>query len=439
MEDAAESVVLKCINALELVGESCPSIQHLADGKLYCCLLSILSDETICDEDLATLTPRLEALFKEHLAGELIEFGKAVSGDCVELTKVTLLLLHIALFTEAKVRSRLVDAPSLDQATQARFKYLLEAVQKRGSAVSSRFLHILCTENLDLRSVLQQTPVMGGAASPCVYTTSPKSSATSPLRVLVQSPQFRLQEILNGKKFEVKRLQQQESCVSLLQGKLQASQLQQDEAEAQQVVGDSLKQNKLSELAVECSQMRRERETLQQTVDRLMEEKDDLDSKKCSLHQHLVLVRAERDRLQEDVLDLNQAKRENQGLIESQASDIKEMKSQLEELHQHLMENKVSNVSIEESFGSFSPSPYPAITSPASSVGENMAEAVVDKVLAEHKEKLHQLQHQHTALHQDLAAAAAQREQLCQNLEATAAQREQLQQQVRHTHRHMPQ
>ena len=44
------------------------------------------------------------------------------------------------------------------------------------------------------------------------------------------------------------------------------------------------------------------------------------------IHQHLVLVRAERDKLNEDMCSLNQVKIENESLIESQAVDIKEMK-----------------------------------------------------------------------------------------------------------------
>ncbi len=47
-------------------------------------------------------------------------FEEAVSGNCEELTKLTLLLLYIALFTDSKLRGRLVNSNSLDQGTQAR-------------------------------------------------------------------------------------------------------------------------------------------------------------------------------------------------------------------------------------------------------------------------------------------------------------------------------
>ncbi|KAK8404751.1 hypothetical protein O3P69_007773 [Scylla paramamosain] len=434
--DSAENVLLKCVNALELVPESCCSIKHLADGKIYCCLISFLNKENIVGEDLAALTPRLESLFRDHFSGDPIIFREAVAGNCLELTKLTLLLLYITLFTEAKLRSRLVNSASLDQATQAKFKYLLEAVQKRGSAVNSRFLHILCTEKLDIRSIFQcQSAVNhGGEGSPRVYTTSPKSSTTSPLRELVQSPQFRLQENLSVKNMEIKRLQQQVMAlegekqeisltveaanhkitklgekVSELQSKLQATQQQQDESEALAAAGDNLRQQQVSQLAVECSQLRRENCSLQQMVERLSDEKDELTAKNFSVHQQLLLTRAENERLQENVFSLNQAKCENERLIESQADDIKEMKTQLEELHLHLMENKSPSVSIEESFGNVSPSHYSAITSPGSSGEENMADAVVDKILWEHKERLQKLQ-------QEFDAVSAQRDKLIEQV-----------------------
>lgn len=66
------------------------------------------------------LTKVQHFLFADYFTGDLIVFEEAVAGDCVELTKLTLLLLYITLFTEAKLRSRLVNSTSLDQATQAK-------------------------------------------------------------------------------------------------------------------------------------------------------------------------------------------------------------------------------------------------------------------------------------------------------------------------------
>lgn len=59
--------------------------------------------------------------FAEHFAGaNLVVFEEAVGGNCEELTKLTLLLLYIALFTNAKLRSHLVNSTVLDQSTQSR-------------------------------------------------------------------------------------------------------------------------------------------------------------------------------------------------------------------------------------------------------------------------------------------------------------------------------
>ncbi|KAK3853779.1 hypothetical protein Pcinc_039690 [Petrolisthes cinctipes] len=76
MENTAEIVVLKCVNALELVTEECPSLKHLTDGRILSRLISCLKNETYKD-DFVTLIPRLESLIREHFAGpKLIEFEK---------------------------------------------------------------------------------------------------------------------------------------------------------------------------------------------------------------------------------------------------------------------------------------------------------------------------------------------------------------------------
>ncbi|XP_071531467.1 uncharacterized protein [Panulirus ornatus] len=41
--ETAEHIALKCVNALELLPESTPSIKHLVDGKVYGCLLTVLA------------------------------------------------------------------------------------------------------------------------------------------------------------------------------------------------------------------------------------------------------------------------------------------------------------------------------------------------------------------------------------------------------------
>ncbi|XP_050701937.1 LOW QUALITY PROTEIN: centrosome-associated protein CEP250-like [Eriocheir sinensis] len=443
MEASTSDVLLRCLNVLQLTQDQCPSLQHLADGRVYSRLVSILKNEQIVNQNLASLTPTLEALLQEHFAAtNLVVFEEAVGGNREELTKLTLLLLYIALFTDAKLRGRLVNTSALDQATQARFKYLLEAVQKRGASLSSRFLHILCTEEVGARSPSWAPSQVNGAelSSPRVYTTSPKSSIiASPLRELVQSPHFRLQELLNSRKREVKRLQQQLTAlesdkqemtltissgntkvtklreeVSRLQAKLQATQQQQDEVQAQAMMDDNLKLQQVKELAARCSQLRKENTSLQQTDERLKEENDDLTARNSSLRQQLLHIRLDKDRLEGEVSSLREAKFENESLIESQASDIREMKTQLEELRQYLMDHKSASVSIEESFGN---SPLHFSSSHSSSVSgeENMAEAVVEKVL---KEELIQLQLQHSALQQDFDAAATTRDQLTQQAAA---------------------
>lgn len=61
----------------------------------------------------------------DHFSGDPIIFSEAVAGNCLELSKLTLLLLYITLFTEAKLRTRLVNSASLDQATQAKVSTVL--------------------------------------------------------------------------------------------------------------------------------------------------------------------------------------------------------------------------------------------------------------------------------------------------------------------------
>ena len=56
-----------------------------------------------------------------------------------------------------------------------------------------------------------------------------------------------------------------------------------------------------------------------------------------SIHQHLLLVRAERDRLSEDVSALHEAKQDDRYLMESQASDIKEMKVSTESSFEYIL------------------------------------------------------------------------------------------------------
>ncbi|MPC40044.1 hypothetical protein E2C01_033597 [Portunus trituberculatus] len=82
--------------------------------------MTFRNKENVVGEDLAALTPRLESLFQDHFSGNPITFSEAMAGNCLELSKLTLLLLYITLVTEAKLRSRLVNSDSLDQTTQAK-------------------------------------------------------------------------------------------------------------------------------------------------------------------------------------------------------------------------------------------------------------------------------------------------------------------------------
>ncbi|KAG7158941.1 Nuclear mitotic apparatus protein 1-like [Homarus americanus] len=457
-EEAVENIILKCVNALELLPEQTPAIKHLVDGRVYGRLLTILKNEDVKKSDLVGLIPDLQAIIKDHFAGpNLIIFEDVASGNQTEVTKLTLLLLYIMMVTESKLRSRLLSSPLMDQSTQIKVKYLIESIQKRGSGMSTKFLNILCTEKLGYKGISTQcqTPIYTNApwGSPKVYYSSPKAS---PLRDLVYSPPFRMQKLLNTKTREVKQLQQQihnmendkqEIEVSLENSHKKISKLKdelvktqkelqdllrsRDELETKMVTGEDLVQQQVHRLGKEAAHLRKENASLQQTVNMVMETNDELTTKNESLSKRLMLVSAERDRQQEEMSTLYMAKLENENIIESQAYHMKDMKIQLEDLRQCLLEQKPSNHAIEESFEVDSPmiftdAPSPSNFSPGTSgpSGENMADAVVDKILFETQEQLNHLQEQHASLQEKLSETTYNRDQLLAQVECLITENE---------------
>ncbi|XP_042859138.1 nuclear mitotic apparatus protein 1-like [Penaeus japonicus] len=448
-EITAEQVTLRCVNALELLPETIPSITQLADGKFFARLINILKNPDVQNCDLVSNIPTLETILKEHFAGpDLVNFEDVAGGNHMELTKLTLLLMYIMIFMDAKLRSKLISSPVMDQSTQIKFKYLIESIQRRGSGMSAKFLNILCTERLDGKvSARCQTPVSNSApwGSPNIYSSSPKAAPTSPLRDLVQSPPFRMQKLLNGKTKEVKQLQQQihslenekqESEVNIVllhkkiakltsdlekcQSEVRDEKQYRDELEAKLMAGEDLVQQQMHRLAKESELLRTENASLQKTVNKLLESNDELSTKKESLHRRYTLVTAERDRLEEEISTLSRAGLENQSIIESQSTLLIELRGQLEELQQCLLENnRPANRTIEESFEGGSPMNFYDAASPANASGsggnvsgENMAEAIVDKILGETQEQLTKLQSQYAALKEKLGETTYSRDQL---------------------------
>nr|XP_053632844.1 GRIP and coiled-coil domain-containing protein 2-like isoform X2 [Cherax quadricarinatus] len=418
-EETAEQVVLKCVNALELLPEDTPTIRHLVDGLVFSHLLAVLKNEDRRNSDLLVLMPQLDVIIKEHFAGpKLICFEDVAAGSQVELTKLTLLLLYITMITDAKLRKKLVNSPLMDQATQVKLKYLIESIQKRGSGMSTKFLDILCSEKLEGKLLVQcQTPVGAvSCASPNVYTNSPRTSS-SPLRELIQSPPFRIQKLLNAKTREVKKLQQE------------IHRMENEREEMDVTLQTSHKKinklkDELSKSKNDLQDLRTSRDDLEMQItagDNLIHQQNE------SLSKRLMLVSAERDRLQEEMSTLYRAKLENENIIESQACSVKEMKLQLEELRQYLLESKPENHTIEESFEAPSPMNFAEeSSSPTKSheCGENMADAVVDKILFETQEQLKYLREQHSTLEEKLSETTYSRDQLLAQVESITTENE---------------
>nr|XP_045616061.1 putative leucine-rich repeat-containing protein DDB_G0290503 isoform X3 [Procambarus clarkii] len=400
-------------------------------------------NEDVQKSDIISLIPGLDAIIKDHFAGpKLICFEDVASGCQVELTKLLLLLLYITMITEDKLRNTLVRSPLMDTSTQIKLKYLIESIQKRGPGLSTKFLKILCTEKLEAKLQARcQTPI--GPASACSppnrYSNSPKMMPVSPLRDLVQSPPFRMEKVLNDKKKELRHLlhkvnvmenEKQDLAVNLeasnrknekLRGELSKKQkelqdvkMNRDELEAQMTAGDNLVQQQVQRLRKESSDLRKENATLEQTVNKVIETNDELTAKNENLRKRLTLVSAERDRLQEEMSTLHRAKMENEAIIESQAFHLKDVKAQLEEL-QHIFSEKPTNRPVEESFEATSPMTFtsaPSSPSQSNTSGENMAEAVVDKILFETRAQLSGINENYADLQEKFSEAVYNRDQL---------------------------
>ncbi|XP_066956048.1 putative leucine-rich repeat-containing protein DDB_G0290503 isoform X2 [Macrobrachium rosenbergii] len=435
-EETAKDVILKCVNALELLPEETPTVKQLSDGKFFSRMMIYLKNEDINSEDTETIVAALNSLLKEHFAGpKLVCFEAVVSGDEQELVKVTLLLLYITMVTSAKLNSKLIHSPLMDSHTQLKLKYLIESIQKRGSGMSSKFLDILCQEKIDAKTTGNcQTPVTTNApwGSPTVYSSSPKTSVTSPLRELVQSPTIRMQKLINAKVREVKDLQQEiharenekqetemklessQNKISKLtdmlakyQEELKDQRQQRDELEARMLSGEDFVQQQIQRMSKELSVLRKENTSLQENVRHVVDENDELTSKNKLLHTRLTVTTAERERLEEELSTVVRAKMENEIIIDEQAFCMHELKAELEELRQCLENSRTRSHTIEESF-EYSPvnfqdtsSPHPGSPDRQTPVG-NRASVVIDKILEETREQLVVLQEQHQALQNQL-------------------------------------
>ncbi|XP_068214874.1 uncharacterized protein [Palaemon carinicauda] len=459
-EETAKEVILKCVNALGLLPEETPNVKQLCDGKFYSRMIIYLKNEDIKSEDTEKIVAVLDSLLKEYFAGpKLVCFEAVVSGDELEIVKLTLLLLYITMVTCAKLNNKLIQSPLMDSQIQLKLKYLIECIQKRGSGMSSKFLNILCQEKIDSKATAScQTPVNSSApwGSPNVYSNSPKTSVTSPLRELVQSPSIRMQKLINAKVREVKVLHQEiharENEKQEMEMKYESSQKkiskltdmlakcqedlkdqrqQRDELEARMLSGEDFVQQQIQRMSKELSVLRKENSSLQENVRHIADENDELTTKNNSLHTRLTLTSAERDRLEEELSTVIRAKMENESIIDEQAFRIHEFKVELEELRQCLENNRVGNRTIEESFEYSSPvnfqdapsSPQPGNPGRQTPVG-NRAVEVVDKILEETKEQLAVLQEKHQALQNQLTEITNIRNDLQSKVELLSSEKE---------------
>ncbi|XP_064108562.1 golgin subfamily A member 4-like isoform X2 [Macrobrachium nipponense] len=431
-EETAKDVILKCVNALELLPEETPTVKQLSDGKFFSRMMIYLKNEDIKSEDTETIVAALNSLLKKYFAGpKLVCFEAVVSGDEQELVKLTLLLLYITMVTSAKLNNKLIHSPIMDLHTQLKLKYLIDSIQKRGSGMSSKFLDILCQEKIDAKATGScQTPVTTNApwGSPTIYSNSPKTSVTSPLRELVQSPTIRMQKLINAKVREVKDLQQEiharENEKQEIEMKLESSQKkvskltdmlaksqeelkdqrqQRDELEAKMLSGEDFVQQQIQRMSKELSVLRKENTLLQENVRHVADENDDLTSKNKNLHTRLTVTSAERERLEEELSTVVRAKMENEIIIDEQAFYVHELKTELEELRQCLENSRTRIPTIEESF-EYSPvnfqdasSPQPGSPGRQTPLG-NRASVVIDKILEETRDQLVVLRQQHEVL-----------------------------------------
>ncbi|KAK3853386.1 hypothetical protein Pcinc_040073 [Petrolisthes cinctipes] len=422
MDNTAEIVILKCVNALELVMEECPSLKHFTDGCILSPLLSCLKNDTYKD-DFVTLIPRLESLLRKHFAGpNLIDFESAVVGSTQELTKLCLLLLHIIVITESTLRARLVNSPILDYSTQAKVKYLLEAVQKRGAGLSSRFLNILCTEKLDdhhhhhHHQMIQQchTPVRGsgggggGVGGAEAKTREVKRLQQQQLNTLEEEKlKMNQNQQLSAKKIDKLNIQ-----VQKLEAKLKQTELSRDNMEMKIKSGEELTNQQMTRL--DRVEGVKERECFHReycTIHQVVSTNDELESKNEPLTMKLKPTSADRDRLQEEMITLHQANIDKEDIIELQAAVIQGFQVEVEDLCHYRQEHQALPC---VSDGSFSGSPIrmdlPMSSPTPGTRVENLKEAVVDKILQETRSRVKLLEEQVEELERNLNTINRERE-----------------------------
>ncbi|KAF2353860.1 hypothetical protein FHG87_015386 [Trinorchestia longiramus] len=213
MASTADGVLLECVSTI--IGRKLRNLAQVVEDEVFLLLMSKLKAELSSQEKFDTASTVLQNSIKEYfLRDDLVDFEKASRGDSLEVSKLLLLLLYMSFIADKNMRTLLSSA--LNHTLQLKLKHLFECIQKRGSGLSPKYLSIVASENLDRlasssSSSGQEGRSWGGSSSSSVlYTSSPKAaSRQSPLRELVQSPNFVVQRKLESRMKDVKRLNQE--------------------------------------------------------------------------------------------------------------------------------------------------------------------------------------------------------------------------------------
>ncbi|XP_047741591.1 rootletin [Hyalella azteca] len=422
MAESAEHILLQCLSIL--TGRTVDRTTQLIDDAVFTLVVSKLKLQIDGGQSLKAAAPALKNLIKEHFLDDLIDFDEAASGNSNELVKLLLLLLYVAFITDRDVMLLLSDA--LPCHLQLKVKYLFECVQKRGSGLSKKYLSVLAAETLAGKSSAGQE-VRWSLGSPRVYSSSPKaSSLQSPLKELVQSPDFVVQRKLEQRVREVKRLSKELNVLEnekqdwLLEqeiSKKKTAQLVREVQKVRQLLADVTKEKENAEslalsgadqiheqaqrLGRELSLAHKENSSLQKALNDLQDAHDQLLTKEQLTSGLLDKARAERQSLAAELLMLLEQHQVTAAAIDERDVLLRE-RAQLEEQLQELC-HKPYDRTIEPEDCVASPASRTCEMSssspPASPAGENMGEAVVDLMLQEAKEELTQArtQLQHTS------------------------------------------